>query len=70
MSREATGAAATISPSDVAAMAAPHGLRIRDEDLAVVAEGLEAHGARMVALRDADLADVPPATTFAASWDD
>jgi hypothetical protein len=70
MSGEATGAAETISRSDVAAIAALHGVPIHDEDLAVVAEGLKAHAARMVALRDADLADVPPATTFAASWDD
>jgi hypothetical protein len=70
MSGDATGAARTITPAGVAPLAALHGMRIRDEDLAIVAEGLEAQAARMVALRDADLADVPPATTFGASWDD
>jgi hypothetical protein len=70
MSGETTGPAATISPSDVGALAALHGMPIRDEDLAIVAEGLEAQAARMVALRDADVADIPPSTTFGAAWDD
>ena len=59
-----------LAPADVALLAELVGLRFPTEDLAPLAEALDAHLAFVAPLLHADLDDVDPSLTHDARWRD